>query len=198
MNDILDGYQAAAPRLIESYDALSCAEIYEAVIDLLPRTPVRAADIGAGTGRDAAWLTTLGHDMVAIEPVAALREAGRALHPSERIAWIDDRLPTLTRVDGRFGLILLCAVWQHLHDKERSCAMRSLARIAEPGGLVILSLRSGPGAEGRRCIPVDLAVTLGEADAAGFDLVRRVETLSVQQVNRDRGVTWTWLALRRR
>jgi hypothetical protein len=41
-------------------------------------------------------------------------------------------------------------------------------------------------------------VTLCEADAAGFNLVRRVETLSVQQANRDRGVTWTWLALRRR
>ncbi len=196
MNDILEGYQAAASRLIKRYDALSSAYIYQPVIDLMPHSPVRAADIGAGTGRDAAWLASLGHDAVGIEPVAALREAGQALH--QRIQWIDDQLPKLARVDGRFGLILLCAVWQHLDDQERSIAISSLARIAEPGGLLILSLRNGSGAEGRRCIPVNLAVTLCEADAAGFNLVRRVETLSVQQANRDRGVTWTWLALRRR
>lgn len=36
---------------------------------------------GAGTGRDAARLAELGHEVVAVEPVAALREAGIGLFP---------------------------------------------------------------------------------------------------------------------
>ena len=120
------------------------------------------------------------------------------MHRTEQVEWIGDHLPELARVDGRFELILLCAVWQHLDDQERSLATMTLAQITEVGGLVIMSLRHGPGADGRRCIPVDVAVTLAEAEAAGFDLVRRIEAESVQQGNRDRGVTWTWLALRRR
>ena len=98
MDDILKGYaEAATPELISRFDNLDCREIYTPVIDLMPSTPCRIADIGSGTGRDAAWFAAQGHDVLAVEPVSELREPGMQLHPSDKITWLDDSLPGLAK-----------------------------------------------------------------------------------------------------
>ena len=119
MNDILQGYaEAATPDLIARFDGLDCREIYAPVIDLLPVTPARVADIGSGTGRDAAWFAECDHDVLAIEPVKELREPGKRLHLSYKITWLDDCLPDLmkARRHGPFDLVTLCGVWHHIDD----------------------------------------------------------------------------------
>lgn len=197
MQYILEGYAAAAtPSFVAAYEALSPEHIYEHVIDLFPSRVARVADIGAGTGRDAAWFAGKGHDVLAVEPVRELREAGQNLHRSESIAWLDDRLPHLAKVrsHGRFDLITLCAVWQHLADDGRAQAMPNLSAILGPGGIMILSLRHGPGAEGRRVFPVSSDITIAAAQDCGFRLLRRSEAGSVQAGNQAMGVSWTWLA----
>jgi protein-L-isoaspartate O-methyltransferase len=80
-------------------------ELYASVLDLLPETAVRVADIGAGTGMDAAWFARQGHEVLAVEPVKELREAGMALHQDNKIKWPDDRLPNLAKaqMDGPLG-----------------------------------------------------------------------------------------------
>ena len=200
MDDVLADYAATAtPALIAGYDALPPEQIYASVLDLLPDPPARVADIGAGTGRDAAWLAGQGHRVLAVEPVRAFREAGAALH-GERIEWLDDRLPELagTARHGPFDLVLLCAVWHHLDTPDRVGTMASLAQIAAPGGRLILSLRHDPGPLGPYSFaaPPDAAIDL--ARVAGFDLLRRTETGSVHPESQARGVRWTWLALSRR
>ena len=96
MHEILEGYAAAATAdFVATYDELSPERIYEHVIDLFPSRIAKVADIGAGTGRDAAWLAAKGHDVLAVEQVRELREAGQALHTATNIKWLDDRLPNL-------------------------------------------------------------------------------------------------------
>jgi SAM-dependent methyltransferase len=197
MQDILEGYAAAAtPSFVAAYDALSPELIYEHVIDLFAEREAKVADIGAGTGRDAAWFADKGHEVLAVEPVRELREAGRELHRSERISWLDDRLPHLTEVrpDSSFDLVTLCAVWQHISNNDRPLALHRLATIMAPGGLLVMSLRHGPGGEGRRVFPVSPEATLEIAQALGLRLIRRREAASVQDGNRAMGVSWTWLA----
>jgi SAM-dependent methyltransferase len=197
MQSVLEGYAAAAtPDFIAAYDGLSSQSLYEPVVDLFPCRNARVADIGAGTGRDAAWFAGQGHEVLAVEPVGALREAGRALHPSSNITWLDDRLPHLraVRSRGAFDLVTLCAVWQHLPDRERTIAIPRLARIVAPGGILVLSLRHGPGARGRKVFPVSPDLTVEMAQACDLRLRRRQEAESVQAGNRARGVSWTWLA----
>lgn len=199
MDDAVADYAAAAtPALIAGYDALSPTQIYAAVLDLLPVLPARVVDIGAGTGRDAAWLAGQGHRVLAVEPVRAFREAGAALH-GKRIEWLDDRLPELagTARHGPFDLVLLCAVWHHLDTPDRAVTMASLARIAAPGGLVILSLRHDPGPLGPHSFAAPPGEAIDLARDAGFDLVRRTEADSVHPESQARGVRWTWLALKR-
>jgi SAM-dependent methyltransferase len=195
---VLKGYAADAPHLVEAYEALDSAAVLAPVLDLLPPAPSRILDIGAGTGRDGAWLARQGHATVAAEPVAALREAGILLHPE--IRWIDDRLPALPvlrRLGERFDLVLLVGAWQHLPPEAHATAVAAVASLVAPRGRLMLSLRHGPGAAGRPCFPASPDRICALAGAAGLRLLARREADSVQQANRDRGVTWTWLAFER-
>jgi len=193
----LRGYAADAPALIDAYEALDPAILYAAVADLFPQAPSTIVDIGAGTGRDAAWLARVGHAVTAVEPVAAFRAAGMRRHVGVGIAWLDDRLPQLRRLGGRYDVALLSGVWQHLDDDTRAVAIRRLAGLLVDGGIVILSIRHGPGAPSRPVFPCDVEATLAAATAVGFTLARRREAQSLQPANRTAGVCWTWLALRR-
>lgn len=192
MNDVLASYAAAAtPEMIAGYDALSPEQIYASVRDFLPRDPARIADIGAGTGRDAAWFAAQGHRVLAVEPVRELREAGRKRH-GDGIEWLDDRLPDLASLAGPFDLVLLCAVWHHLDPADRARAMPALAQVTAPGGRLILSLRHGPG---HHAFPTPPDETIDLAAASGLDLVHRAEAEAVHPESRALGVHWTWLVL---
>ncbi|MEJ2375423.1 MAG: class I SAM-dependent methyltransferase [Pseudolabrys sp.] len=90
---------------------------------MLPDAPALALDVGAGTGRDAAWLTSRGLEVVAVEPSGAMRANAERLHPSPSIRWISDSLPGLDHVHRlglSFDLILLSAVWMHIAPADRA------------------------------------------------------------------------------
>jgi SAM-dependent methyltransferase len=117
-------------------------------------------DVGAGSGHDAAWLASLGYEVLAVELCAAMRtEAGR-LHLQDTLRWLDDRLPDIAGLI-RAGLsaeaILLSAVWMHLRPADRPRAFRKLVFLLRPGGLLAISLRIGPEEPGRGMHPVSLA-----------------------------------------
>ncbi len=138
--------------------------------------------------------------MVAVEPVAELRQAGMDLHRRARIEWLDDRLPLLDRVGAkgaRFDLIVAIGVWQHVRPDRQPSAMAALAGLVAPKGRLIISVRHGPGAPTRPCFPADVDRMIGRARDAKLKLLLRREADSVQQGNRDAGVRWTWLCLER-
>ena len=198
--DSIEGYAAEAETLIPRFEALDTAEILAPVMEILPSRPSRILEVGAGTGRDAAWLAERGQEVVAVEPVEAFRRAGMALHRTPNIVWIDDRLPRLERVATtgmRFDLILAIAVWQHLRSDQHQPAIAALAGLAPTRGRIILSVRHGPGSPTRPCFPADVDRILGWTERAGFSTILRRRAASVQQKNRAAGVTWTWLALER-
>ncbi|WP_343520491.1 class I SAM-dependent methyltransferase [Sphingomonas sp.] len=194
-NAITDYAANATPELIAGYDALPPEQIYASVLDLFPDAPARIVDIGAGTGRDAAWLARQGHRVMAVEPVGAFREAGMALH-GDAIEWLDDQLPELVETvrRGPFDLVLLCAVWHHLDMPERARAMPKLGEMTAPGGRLILSLRHEPGALGPHSYPTSAEEAIDLAGAAGLRPIRQAETAAVHPASRANGVSWTWLA----
>ena len=200
MDDILEGYaRAATPELIERYEAFDPEVLYAPVLDLLPQAPARVADIGTGTGRDAAWFAGRGHPVVAVEPVRALREAGMLRHVAAGLVWIDDRLPHLaaTRACGPFDLITLNGVWQHIDTASRAVALPVLAGLLAPEGRLVLALRHGPGAPGRPTLPISDTHTIDAAGRCGLALLRSRAAASHQAANRDLGVHWTWMVFAR-
>ena len=164
-NSIIDVYSAAADRLAADYEAIDPAGFRQAFADLLPTGSDRLAlDIGAGSGRDAAWLTNLGFSVVAVEPAKGFREVAKRLRPSSSVRWLDDRLPALSttyQLGLAFDVILLSAVWQHVAPDNRRRAFRKMATLLKPKGLLVIVLRFGQAPAGRPMFEV----SVGEVEA---------------------------------
>ena len=189
-----DGYEAEAPVLVERYEALQFDQVHASILHLLPSTPSRVLDIGAGTGRDAAAMAALGHHVVAVEPTEALRQAAMKRHADAPIIWIDDGLPGLDLVRARgdlFDIIMLTAVWMHLDADERKRAMAALSALLAPRGLAVFMLRHGPVPAGRRMFDVTWEETA--ALGAHYGLEARFAALqpSLSSGNWQAGVTWS-------
>jgi SAM-dependent methyltransferase len=178
-----------------AYEGLDPARLNAWLDGLLPSAPALVLDVGAGTGRDASWLTGLGHDVVAAEPSAAMRAEGERRHPGTKVRWVADQLPALPvvhRLGLTFDLILLSGVWQHVVPGERERAMRKLLGLLRPGGVIALTLRQGPAEVERAMHPVSLAEV--ERLARGYGaLVARVAEMPDQMARAD--VSWTGVAL---
>lgn len=197
---ILERYRANARALGARFDGLSSAALYEPVADYLPSQSSLILDVGAGSGRDAAWLAGQGHRVVAVEPVAELKRGAVGADVAGAVEWVEDTLPALVALRGRegtFDLILLSGVWHHVADALRPQAFARLAALLGRRGRVILSLRHGAGEDGELIFACDADRTIAEARAAGLAAVHRVAAPSLQPGNAAAGMTWTWLALER-
>ena len=140
-------YDANAEAVVARYEAVASEAVHGWMLDLLPQSSASVLDIGAGSGRDAAWLAANGHDVVAVEPSASMRIAAASRHDNSAINWIDDRLPALgvvSRSGLSFDLILLSAVWMHVPESDRPRAFRKMINLLRPGGLMAITLRLGP------------------------------------------------------
>ncbi|AQH02484.1 SAM-dependent methyltransferase [Burkholderia sp. KK1] len=182
---------------MEQWQDVSFAEHHEPIMHLVPTHSACILDVGAGIGIDAAAFAAMGHAVVAVEPVDALRAAGIRQQPSPRIEWLDDSLPDLAILRSRrreFDFVMLSAVWMHLNEDERRRAIPNLSALMCDGAVLVMSLRHGPVPEGRRMFDVSAEETIQLASAHGLRDVLSVQTQSIQRGNRRIGVTWTRLA----
>jgi len=192
-----EGYAQSASALFVRDEAIPFTEKHHAIFHLLPTEPSVVIDIGSGTGADASWLASQGHEVVAVEPTDELRLRSMALHTARPIEWINDSLPYLAVVGcrrNRFRLVMLTAVWMHLDQKERESAMPNVASLLASNGTLIMSLRHGPVPDGRRMFEVSAEETILLARSCGLREILNLCSQSVQYANRSAGVTWTHLA----
>lgn len=196
MQDPITGYDAEGAELAARYERLSAEDVHAAFVDLLsPDADRLALDIGAGSGRDAAWLHRLGFTVVAVEPSQSMRKAGQAYHPEADIRWLDDRLPALTRTHQlgiAFDVILLSGVLMHVPPPDRPRAFRKIAALLKPGGRLLISVRDGDGAGGRPMWPVVRGELEGYARAHGLMILQVAERADLQE---RADVRWTTYAL---
>ena len=179
---VVSWYDTNAHRLIPVYEAVPATGTRDWLTDLLPAPPALVVDIGAGTGRDAGTFAARGYDVIAVEPSLGMRtEAGR-LHPSARIQWIADSLPSLTAA-ARLGIaadvVSLNAVWQHVAPLDRPRAFRKLVGLLRSGGLLVLTLRHGPDDGRGQTVPGDIVFHEG-LDYFGARAPDSLKHLSVQ------------------
>lgn len=150
-------YDVHAEDITVQYERVSPDEIHGWFSDLLPAAGAFVLDVGAGSGRDAAWLARKGYEVVAVEPSTAMRNIGQSLHTEPGIQWIDDALPDFrkaVRLGLNFDFVLLSAVWMHVAETDRARAFRKLITLLKPGGFMALSLRLGATDDGRDMHPV--------------------------------------------
>lgn len=197
-SDAIYQYDRQADTLAERYEAVSSEAMLAQVMPVLPKQAAGrlALDIGAGTGRDAAWLAGLGYQVVAAEPAAGMRRVAAALHGDAEIRWLDDTLPRLERTHGlalSFDLILLSAVWQHVAPDDRDRAFRKISTLLKPGGTLVMTLRNGPAPDGMEMHPTSTTEVEGLARINGLEILRVAGT--TDQGGRTE-VSWDTMALR--
>lgn len=161
----------------------------------LPENPGRALDIGAGSGRDAAWLAGFGHKVVAVEPSSEMRKEAKCWHPRADIQWRSDSLPSLRRLSKQkpFDLILINGVWQHVAKSDRKRAFRKVINLLKPDGVLAISLRHGPEVPGKKVHAVSVEEIESLARDHGAFVAYRNEV--EDSLGREE-VCWTNLAIR--
>ena len=176
IQDVLASYNRLAGDIVPEYESSTFEEIHPVSLthDLLPTPAAAILDVGAGSGRDAAWFARQGHEVVAVEPSRELRRAARELHDSTAITWIDDCLPDLSVVcdsGSAFDLIWLSAIWMHIPPDDRARAFQTLASLLKPGGGMMFSLRLGPPPSDRPTAVVSVEEIKELAHERGLEVV---------------------------
>lgn len=141
------------------YESVDASHVNNWLRDLLPSGPAAVLDVGSGSGRDAAWLASLGYDVLAVEPHRIMREEMRRWHPGSRFEWNADRLPELKKTFQSglsFDFILVNAVWMFVAPTLRERAFRKLVTLLKPRGVIALTLREGPRESDRGMYPVSV------------------------------------------
>lgn len=106
------------------------------------------ADIGSGSGRLTAWLAAQGFAVVGFDASEGLLAQARSRHP--QIEFHHAVLPDLSGIARQsFDNVLCKTVIMHLPRDEIAPAVRSMAALLKPGGVLLLNWRITRTADAR-------------------------------------------------
>lgn len=194
---MLNYYNRNAAYLSRTYLSLDPEVLHAGWIDYLPHKPGLALDIGAGSGRDAAWLARKGWEVIAVEPAGGLRAFGQKATDSLTVSWVNDCLPYLPGLQAyrqRFSFILAAGVLMHLPPRQRRDSLETLAGLLAAEAVMIVTLRYGPNIDGRMFYEVPVEEIAQFAQGKAF----HAEVKAVQADRFDReGVRWQTIIVKK-
>jgi len=143
----LNAYDSDPRHFADRWDAQPPAEdLYEILRRFF--TMGRTAEVGCGSGRDAAWLLRQGYPMMCFEASAGLIHEARLRHPELPIE--QKALPGLDDVPERSFVNVLCeTVIMHVPRDEIGPSVRRLVSLLAPKGTLYLSWRVTRGNDKR-------------------------------------------------
>lgn len=187
-------YDEAAAQFAQQYEKAAPA-VFHAFIARHLTNGALTADIGCGSGRDAAWLKARGHTVHAFDASAGMLEQGRALHPE--IPFAQATLPKLEAIaDASYDNVLCSAVLMHVPAAALADALTHLVRILRPNGRLVLSLRSSRDADEREADGrLFTLMTQGALEAALAPLAASILAVEDQPDATRPGLTWRSVAI---
>jgi SAM-dependent methyltransferase len=160
------GYaECFADRVAEGADIDGEARLADAMV----ARGARILDVGSGMGRVAATLAARGHDVVATEPDAALREQSRATYPDLPV--LDHQALTIPQL-APFDLVVVVGnVLIYLAEGTERDVLAHLRSLLAPGGRILAGFHLHGTKNGSRVYPADEFVA--DAEAAGLTVDSR-------------------------
>ena len=143
----LNAYDRDAPAYADDWETQPPPSDMQALI-LQWFTPGPTADIGCGSGRDAAWLDENGFAATGYDASEGLLAEARRRHPG--VTFQSAALPRLDALQSASFANVLCeTVIMHLPAADIAASVRRLVDILRPGGTLYLSWRVTEGADRR-------------------------------------------------
>ena len=180
---------------VASYESIDPGQVNAWLEPYIPQEPASILDVGAGSGRDAAWLASKGHQVIAVEPSCGMRKEAEQFHSGSPFTLVADRLPDIkntSRSGMSFDLILLNAVWMFIPETERKRSFRKLIALLKPRGVIAISFRT-PCERRRGMYPVSVSEIEGLAQGHGAYIV---STEEVSDSLGRPGVRWHQIIIR--
>lgn len=176
-------YEANAASVALRYESVESPVAH--LFQLAFSNKARVLDIGCGSGRDLAALTSKGYDAYGLEPSYGLRLAAFESHPEicDRIA--DAALPNLgLPFGGQFDGVLCSAVLMHVPESQIFDAALGIRALIKQHGRLLISLplsrgdtlqegRDGNGRLFAPYAPEEIALLF---ERLGFQLIGRWDT----------------------
>ncbi len=143
----LAAYESAALAFVQRWLAEEePADVYALLRKFF--RPGLTADIGSGSGRDAAWLTANGFPTIGYDLSEGLLAQARARFP--HIEFKKAALPELSGIPARhFDNVCCETVLMHLPREEIAPAVARMLEILKPGGVIYMSFRITENADHR-------------------------------------------------
>jgi ubiquinone/menaquinone biosynthesis C-methylase UbiE len=138
----------ADPHLAQLYDVMNPVEDDQlGLVDLVGLEPMRVLDLGCGTGRVALMLAERGHDVVGVDPAAAMLDIARTRDVHGYVRWIEEDARRVDLGDLLFDLIVMTGnVFQvFLTDDDARAVLATARQHLAPGGRLTFESRE-PGA----------------------------------------------------
>ena len=158
----------------QKYESISPEKIHGWLRNFIPISTESVLDLGAGSGRDAAWLSERAKNVVAVEPSFEMQNFAKNTHLQANIEWINDSLPKLTKLRDKrqtFDFILLNSTWSQIPTEQRTESFYQMMRLLKPGGYLSLSFRIDSGRNKVGIYPVSLAKLKELASNYGVELI---------------------------
>ncbi|OCQ23806.1 methyltransferase type 11 [Pseudoalteromonas luteoviolacea] len=193
------GYEKVIDAFVTASANLKFEDINQDFLRFLPPLPARVLDAGCGVGQNAAALSRLGYEVVAIEPFAPFLKEAVASYQTLDILWLNDSLPALQKVsidEGAFNFVLLDGVWHHLSYEERRRCIKRLSSLMAHNAVCAISLRHGPAGGGTHVFPTSAKELVEYAKEFGFEVILQLENQPSKLPNKQH-VTWSRVALKK-
>lgn len=194
------GYSNVVQKYVRATYEIPFEILHKEFLKFIPTEESLILDLGAGTGRDAFEFTLKGHSVLAIEPLDEFRIAGKDLHKSKNLKWIDDSLPTLkklTEYENQVDFALSSGVWHHLDEIEQEQAIKRVAELLKQNGIFALSLRNGPAGVGTHIFPTNLQRTINQAEKYNLETLFEIDNQPSLMKNKEM-VKWSRLVLKKK
>lgn len=196
MDKTITYYTTHAETLAQQYDGVHFESVHRDWLGEIPKEGM-ALDVGAGSGRDARFLASKGLNVVAVEPADGIRDAAKNYQTAAKVHWLSDSLPELRevfRLQAKFDLILLSAVWMHIAPFNRERCIRKLSSLLKPNGKIIISLRHGPCHDERTMHSVSASELANLASQFGLSFQLLTNDTNTDELGRD-DVSWQTVKL---